>query len=507
MKRMKKLASFLLAAIMVLSMTVSAFAAESTKVTINGEGKEYAAYQLLSAVDGSTEDEVKIVYSVNSKYASVLTTVTGCTEDSDILAYIEKLDDDGIRAFADKVYKVICAAEITADATTESKEFSVDQGYYLIAETKTASSTDTISLVMLNTAGNTDITVTTKEDVPTLVKKVKETNDSTGVVTDWQDGADYDINDDVPFKLTGTVTSKLDSYDTYYYVFHDKMSDGLTFNNDVEVYVGNSTTPVAEDYYTVVTETDDGCTFEVVFEDLKDVPGVTAGCTITVEFTAKLNSEAVIGTPGNPNEAKLEYSNNPYNTGDSDDDDDDKPDETGETPWDKVVVFTYVLNADKVDGNGDALEGAGFTLYKYDAEAADWVKIGDEITGVTTFTFSGLDAGEYKLVETTVPAGYNKADDILFTIEATYDTEAVEPELTGLAVKDADGNTISEGEEAVFSTVVTAGSVNTDVENLTGTKLPETGGIGTTIFYVLGAVLVIGAVVVLVTKKRMSVNK
>ena len=162
MKRMKKLASFLLAAIMVLSMTVSAFAAESTKVTINGEGKEYAAYRLLSAVDGSTEDEVKIVYSVNSKYASVLTTVTGYTKDSDILAYIEKLDDDGIRAFADKVYKVICAAEITADATTESKEFSVDQGYYLIAETKTASSTDTISLVMLNTAGNTDITVTTK---------------------------------------------------------------------------------------------------------------------------------------------------------------------------------------------------------------------------------------------------------------------------------------------------------------------------------------------------------
>ena len=116
MKRMKKLASFLLAAIMVLSMTVSAFAAETTKVTINGEGKEYAAYRLLSAVDGSTEDEVKIVYSVNSKYASVLTTVTGYTKDSDILAYIEKLDDDGIRAFADKVYKVICAAEITADA-------------------------------------------------------------------------------------------------------------------------------------------------------------------------------------------------------------------------------------------------------------------------------------------------------------------------------------------------------------------------------------------------------
>lgn len=504
MKRMKKLASFLLAAIMVLSMTISAFAAESTKVTINGDGKEYAAYRLLSAVDGSTEDEVKIVYSVNSKYAGVLTTVTECTEDSDILDYIEALDDEKIRTFADTVYKAICAAGITADVTTKEKEFSVDQGYYLIAETETASSTDTISLVMLNTAGNTDITVTTKEDVPKLVKKVKETNDSTGVVTEWQDGADYDINDDVPFKLTGTVTKKLDSYDTYYYVFHDKMSAGLTFNNDVEVYV-DSTTPVAEDYYTVVTKTDDGCTFEVVFENLKDVPGVTAGCTITVEFAAKLNSEAVIGTPGNPNEAKLEYSNNPYNTGDSDDD--DKPDETGETPWDKVVVFTYVLNADKVDGNGDALKGAGFTLYKNDAEAADWVKIGDEITGVTTFTFSGLDAGEYKLVETTVPAGYNKADDILFTIEATYDTEAVGPELTGLAVKDADGNTISEGEEAVFSTVVTAGSVNTDVENLTGTKLPETGGIGTTIFYVLGAVLVIGAVVVLVTKKRMSVNK
>ena len=107
-------------------------------------------------------------------------------------------------------------------------------------------------------------------------------------------------------------------------------------------------------------------------------------------------------------------------------------------------------------------------------------------------------------METTVPAGYNKADDIEFTIEATYDTDKADPKLTGLVVKDASGNVISEGEELVFGTVVTDGSVNTDIENLTGAELPETGGIGTTMFYVIGAILVVGAAVVMITRKRMS---
>ena len=130
---------------------------------------------------------------------------------------------------------------------------------------------------------------------------------------------------------------------------------------------------------------------------------------------------------GNTNVSKLEYSNNPYGDG------------TGVTPEDKVIVITYNLIANKVDGNNAPLEGAGFTLYKLDSTTGDYVAVGNEITGVTTFYFKGVDAGQYKLVETTVPAGYNKADDLVFSVEATYDTTSDNPELKTLVVKDASG--------------------------------------------------------------------
>ncbi|MCF0230656.1 MAG: isopeptide-forming domain-containing fimbrial protein, partial [Parasporobacterium sp.] len=172
-------------------------------------------------------------------------------------------------------------------------------------------------------------------------------------------------------------------------------------------------------------------TFEVRFADLKQIASVQAGSKVTVAYHAVLNENAVIGVEGNSNKAKLEYSNNPYGDG------------TGETPEDKVVVFTYELKANKVDKDGEALAGAGFTLYKFDEKANDYVAVGEEITGVTTFSFHGQDAGMYKLVETTVPAGYNKADDIIFTVEAVYDTVSDNPKLKKMVVKSADGNVIS----------------------------------------------------------------
>lgn len=499
MKHMKKLLGLILTFVMVFAMTTTTFAA-TIIISKGASGSEYAAYKLLNATHDGND---KFAYTLNEKYAGVLKEVTGEETEAAIMEYISELDDDGTREFADAVYAKV--KDMTPEYTTQDDKFeNVAQGYYLIAETKTGNDEDTYSLVMLDTAGEDDITVETKEDAPTLEKKVQEKNDSTGDVSDWQDGADYDIGDDVPFKLTGTVSDKYDDYETYYYVFHDEMSAGLTFNADSVVVKidGKVVNPTA--YDVVTTGLTDGCTFEVKFEDLKKVvtednTKVTAASEITVEFTAKLNEKAEIGTPGNPNEAKLEYNNNPYGTG------------KGETPKDKVVVFTYKLNADKVDGEGNPLEDAGFTLYKWKNTAAegeeavfDWVAAGDEITGVTTFTFTGLDAGKYKLVETTVPAGYNKADDICFTIEAVYDEDSDDPELKALIVKDADGNVISEGEDAVFKTNITEGYVNIAVENNSGTELPSTGGIGTTIFYVVGGLLMAVAAVLLITKKKMA---
>lgn len=505
MKKMRKLLAVLLTMVMVFAMSANVFAAN---ITIEGgaAGSEYAAYKLLNATDGGANEDgaLKVAYTLNEKYTAVLQEVTGAQEQTEIIAYIQALDAEGIRTFADTVYGKITAAGLEADYTTATDKFeNVDQGYYLIAETKTGNAADTVSLVMLDTAGDNDITVQTKEDIPILEKKVQEKNDSTGTTTDWQDGADYDINDEVPFKLTGTVADNYDEYDRYYYVFHDKMSEGLTFDADsVEVKVDG--VKITSGYRVVTEGLSDGCTFEVVFDDLKAIDTVTKDSVITVEFTATLNDKAVIGQPGNPNEAKLEYSNNPYNTGDGDDED-DKPDDTGETPWDKVIVFTYELNVDKTDGDTDAkLEGAEFALYKFDDATGEYIQVGETIKGVTTFTFTGLDAGQYKLVETKAPEGYNKVEDIYFTIEATYETEAADPKLLTLVVKDAEGEVISEGEEATFGTVLEAGEVNTTVENFAGFELPSTGGMGTTILYVAGAVMVLGAAVVLVTRRRMS---
>lgn len=511
MKKMKKLVGILLTLAMVVVMSVTAFAAD---ITINGTGNEYKAYKLLNATNDTT-DQTKFAYTLNNKYASILKSVTGETDGAKIVKKISE-SADSIQSFADTVYNQV--KELDADYTTTNKKFEgVDQGYYLIVETALAGDNDTYSLVMLDTVGSADLTVNTKEGVPTLEKKVQEKNDSTGTITGWQDGADYDIGDDVPFKLTGTVSDKYDNYKTYAYTFHDKMSAGLTFNNDVRVVVkvinndGIETTIDASKYTVVTDGLTDGGTFEVRFADLKKIEQngqklVKSTSKITVEYTARLNEHATIGSDGNPNEARLEYSNNPYGDG------------KGTTPWDKVIVFAYKLVANKVDKDGNELAGAGFTLYKWNKSSANpndkYEAVGAEIKGTkdepkTTFEFSGLDAGQYKLVETTVPAGYNKAEDLIFTVEATYEPTEKSPDvpvLKDLVIKKENGEVIS-GENKVFTTSLTAGSATTNIVNHSGTELPSTGGMGTTILYVVGAILVIGAGILLVTKKRMNANK
>lgn len=474
---------------LVLAMAVPAFAAS---ITINGTGKTYKAYKLLNATVSGTGEDKKISYTVNEKYTNVLKAATSVTEAKDIIKAIEnKKDATAIRSFANDIYAKIKAADIEEDYTSTGKTFtSVDKGYYLIVETELESDADTYSLVMLNTADQDSVTVDSKEDSPTFEKKIKEKNDSTGIVSGWQDGADYDINDVVPFKLQGTVPQNYDAYSTYKYVFHDEMSSGLTFDDSsVVVKVGN--TIITSDYSVVTTGLEDGCTFEVQFDDLKNISEVEAGSTITVEYNATLNEKAVMGSAGNPNQAKLEYSNNPYGNG------------TGQTPWDKVIAFTYQLVANKVDKDDEPVEGAGFTLYKWSDDESNYVAVGSEIKGVTTFNFKGIDAGRYKLVESTVPDGYTKAEDLEFEVVATYDTENDDPKFGTLTIKDGD-KVISEGEDKVFTVNLAAGSFTTNVVNLTGTTLPSTGGMGTTIFYVVGGGLMAVAVVLLVTKKRME---
>lgn len=499
MKLFKKLASFILAFAMVMAIAmpsvVMAADGKST-ITVDGAtaGSEYVAYKLFNATD---DGNGHFSYTVNSKYETVLKEVTGKSTGAEIVKYLDGIKDNAtaVREFADKVYAKVKTMDV--DYTAANGVFAeVDQGYYLIAQTKIGTN-EAYSLVMLGTAGKNNLKITPKTGVPTFEKKIKEKNDSTGVESGWQDASDYDIGDKVPFKLTGTVSDKYDNYKTYYYAFHDKMDDTLEFNAD-SVVVKIDGKEVAKDKYTLNTTTTDGCTFEVVFNDLKKVSPKKPG-KVTVEYTATLKDNANLGSVGNFNRGKLEFNNNPYYEGEG------KP-ETSETPWDKVVVFTYKLIANKTDGQGHPLPGAGFTLYKFDKDTNNYVKVEEIPAGTTTtFAFTGADAGKYKLVETTVPDGYNKADDLVFEVKGTYEAVSTAPleapTLTKLEILDANGNIIS-GENKVFTTNLVAGTATTNIKNLTGSELPETGGMGTTVLYAAGTLMILAAAAFLVMKKK-----
>ncbi len=515
MKSLRKILTFMLVAVMlVMSMAVNAFA---TDITISGgaSGAQYAAYKLLNATDGG---EGKFSYSLNDKYTAILEEATGKDTQAEIVEYIAGLDADGVRSFADSVYAKIKATEsLAADYTSSNDTFTgVAQGYYLIAETALGNDADTYSLVMLDTAGQENVVVTTKEDVPMVEKKVLEVNDTTGASA-WGDSADYDIGDAVKYTITGTVSAKYADYQNYYYSFVDTMDKGLTYNANAKIYIvnGDSKVDVTEQFVIATTQNEEtallnGFTAAANLKKLTDVT-VNASSQVLVEYSCTLNQYAAAGTGGNHNSVYLEYESDPYRAESALVRALVKPESVSVTPVDVNTVFTFETSVSKIDKSGAPLAGAGFTLYKWVKEGASvegvptdaWVAVGDEITGVTVFSFKGLDVARYKLVETTVPDGYNKCDDIEFEIEATYDLTVDPDALTGLTVKSTDGQVISEGDDATFAANSATGVISTSVINLAGAELPGTGGIGTTIFYIIGAVLVLAAVVLLVTKRRM----
>ncbi|MDD6366753.1 MAG: isopeptide-forming domain-containing fimbrial protein, partial [Stecheria intestinalis] len=339
---------------------------------------------------------------------------------------------------------------------------------------------------IVQVVGDTEATV--KSGVPTVEKKVKDTNDSTGKTSDWQDSADADINDDVEYQITGTMPSNIADYTTYKYMFTDTMSKGLTYTaKNAKITIGDK--DVTDSFEEVVTTKDDGSTVVTwTCNNLKGIDGVTLDkdTTVVVTYSAMLNKDAVIGSAGNPNTVNLTYSNNPNDGGKG---------ETGKTPDDKNIVFTYKVVVNKVDQDKKSLKGAAFKLEKKQPNGT-YKEVGSFTAGEeTTFTFSGLDDGNYQLTETTTPTGYNTITPIEFTISATHDTEGADPKLTELS-----GNATSG--EAEFTPDKDAGSLTTDVVNKKGSTLPSTGGIGTTIFYVAGCAMVVLAGVMITARKK-----
>ena len=506
MKHIKKLASLLLVLVMVFALATTAFAEETAySITINNSAKDhtYEAYQIFTGdLSGTTLSNIVWGSGVSE---------AGQTALGDAAAKAETLKTEAdAKAFAKAVAPYLTTAAGSANTVTDGKYVisGLAAGYYLVKDQDGSLTGDADAYTEYIIKVVSDTTATPKSSVPTVEKKVKDTNDSTGVTSDWQDSADYDIGDSIPFQLKATLADNVSSYTTYKVVFHDTLSKGLTYNNDAKVYIGGTET---NGFTVTATVNADGTTTLTVSCD--DVKALGAGnsSVITVEYTAKLNENAVLGSAGNPNEVYLEYSNNPNKS-------EEGNNETGETPKDVVIVFTYKTIINKVDSENKPLTGAAFKLEKLikgkDGAADTWTTVKeftvDETT--TSFTFSGLDDGQYKLTETKTPAGYNTIDPIYFVIEATHDETADAPTLKTLNayLTDANGNKQTEMKDGESVNIdlgtvdLTAGSITTTVVNKSGSELPSTGGIGTTIFYVLGGVLVLAAVVLLVTKKRMS---
>ena len=499
MKNMRKIASVLLALVMVFALAAPVFAAETYSITINNstEGYTYEAYQIFTG-DLSKASENDAVAGTTAVLSNIQwgTGVANAEDLGDAATVAESLSKGTLTV--EDLLAQIELTEVKATSEYANDKYVISgltPGYYLVKNSAVAAGgayTEYILEVVENS------TLNPKSDVPEFEKKVQDTNDSTGDTSDWQDSADYDIGDQVPFQLKATLADNVTAYDEYKVVFHDKLSAGLTFNaGSVEVYVDGEKVTTG---YTLVTNPDDDCTFEVVINDAKEI-GAGNSSVIIVKYTAQLNTNAEVGYMGNPNYAHLEYSNNPNWDSEGGNEPGTPGGEeppTGETPEDKVIVFTYKFVVNKVDEQKNPLAGATFELYKKVAGAnPEWVLVDKlVVTDGTTFTWTGLDDGEYKLVETVTPAGYNTIAPIEFTIEANHNTTWETEDRTEILI-DLTGNK--------YTGDVESGAYETQVENKSGVELPETGGIGTTIFYTMGAMLALGAAVLLITKKRMGV--
>ena len=561
MKRMRRIASLLLAMAMAFGLTATAFAAE----VVNETGHTYAAYQVfkgtqqesvkegdgsitaLGDIDwGSGVNGGELLDALKTLTVGGATPFAGCESAAAVAAVLDGQTDytsDIAKAFANAAdkHRTGTSTPIPAD---KNATVNLEDGYYLFVDTQTApDGVDAYNPALLQVTGQT-ITIKQKYSVPEVEKKVSDTEDG-----GLGDAVDAGIGDSVYFTLTGTLPMNLEDYDSYKYIFHDTLSDGLKYNGDVKVYLAAKgtdgepdlagKTEIAESGYTVATgdAAAEGDTLTVTFADLKGVGGVTADSIIIVEYSATLTEAAVIGKPGNTNTVKLEYSNNPNTS-------DDPSKDTGETPGDTVYVFTYELDGTKVDGQtpNKTLKDAQFVLYRgkdgADPTYADGIPTnveyalvaGGKLEGWTEsretamgtdgngkgmlvsdvdglFGVSGLDAGTYYLEEVKAPAGYNllKAP-VKLTIDAEiseWDAEANQPPTIGRL------DLITEGEngEAPTPGDKDKGTVSLEVQNNMGALLPSTGGMGTTLFYIAGAALVLAAGVLLVMKRRAGIKK
>ena len=548
MKLFKRLMAVMFALTLTLGMgTTSVFAEPNTHTITNGSTTH--SYEIYQIFTGTYDSETKQLKGL--KYGANAVGTAGAAVSAADMKKLSEYSDAGSTqaldqkdiAFISQFVKLDSTAYKTIAKDAANKSVEVEEGYYLIKDVDDSlAGTDESYTLYLISVLNEDITITPKTGTTTSVKKVDDVNDSTGKAENMQDSADYDIGDFVPFHLSATIAQNVSAYKKYHLTFTDTLESGK-FDEITAPVIKVGGTPLAEIATTAgykVTEnyttqpSASGFVVTVTFEPTSSteagalLPDVLSGETVTIDFTAKLGTGANIGQMGNVNTLQLKYSNNPNSTDDS---------EEGTTPEDTVIVFTYDLIVNKTDEAGNALNGATFALYKkytdaqltatgktavteikYDNDAktytipsgTNYVQVGSNISGASTniFTFTGVDDGEYLLVEVKAPTGYNCLEPKTFSITATHTATA---DIDKTTKKDAEGKYVltsvsgtGQIELAQHTTSGVIDGLSSTVENKSGTTLPSTGGIGTTIFYVLGGLLVAGAGIVLVARKKAS---
>lgn len=475
---MKKFKLFLATLVAALLILVGGKAMAYDITVKDGGAGTYEAYQIFTgdlSSDETTLSNIEWGNGITDAGKVALQEKYGVTSAAEVA---EKLGSAGADAKAAKDFAK-AAGQYLQNATGLTGH---EAGYYLV-QNKIVGSNEAYTNYILEVLKN--VTVTPKTSIPSVTKKVKETNDTTGIKTDWQDFADYDRWDDVPFQLTATLPENLDDYETYYFELLDKLSPGFTLNKDtIKIYLDNGETK------TEVTKSFKFDNLDFKIDNLKVLEGITASSKIVVEYTAQLNDKAVHGSSGNPSNVELVYSNNPNNTG--------VGASTGKTPESIVKVYTYEAVFEEIDKNRESLKGAEFTLYKVvkDGDTYKKVEVDKQTVGETEkFSFTGRDAGEYILVETKTPDGYNTIKPIDFKIVTDYNEKLDPTKLEG------------ESGDAHFESNLSEGSLTAEIISRKGSLLPSTGGVGTTILYSIGTILVLVSVVFLVTKKRMEVKE